>query len=94
MDVRSGRGAVQLGPERQKRDAELAEMFHECSAFWSVRVDRNVHRVAVVEPHAVVHRGLAERAHGELASECVLEKLLDLARVSQRPLRPAIVENQ
>jgi hypothetical protein len=63
-------------------------------AFGGVRMKRNVHRVAMVQPPAIVNRALAEDSDRQLAFERVGKEPLHLPRLAQVPTGSAGETNE
>src|SRR5262249_7117739 len=70
--------------------AGLTEVRHEGLSFGTVRIQSDVHRVAVVEAQSIVHSRLSISAYGHRMSEFLLEESANHSTVSQTPLGCAV----
>src|SRR5882762_9868996 len=78
----------------RKRNAIAAQVFHQRLPFRPVRIQRDVHRVTMVEMPLVVNRALSEHGDRQWPFECLLKKNLDLSRLRKHPRSRAAVTNE
>ena len=81
MNMRSGCGAWYRLTKREKRNPIRAQEAKQRLTFRAVRMERNVHRVAMIETPAIVNGALTKHRNRQLLLECAHEELLHFPRV-------------
>src|SRR5690349_17239854 len=85
VNVGTSRGARNRAAKRQKGNSIAFEKIQQRLAFGTVRVKRDVHRVAVVQPPAIVNRALAEDGNRQLVMKRVGKEALHFPRLAEVP---------
>ena len=81
MNVRPRRHSGNCDAKCRERNSIAAKEIHQRLTFWSIGVQRNVHRVMMIEPPAIVNRTLAKNCDRQRAAELVLKESLNLSRL-------------
>src|SRR5690242_21800383 len=94
VDVWTGRGPRDRTAKRQERNCVALEEIQQRLAFGTVRMKRDVHRVAMVQPPAIVNRALPEDRNRQLSMKRVGEEALHFPRFAKVPARAAGETNE
>ena len=71
--------------KRRIRNAVALEKIQERQAFGTIRMKRNVHRVAVVQPPAIMYCALAKNGNRQVVMKRVGKESLHLSGLTQVP---------
>src|SRR6185295_1611777 len=93
MNMRSGGCPGDRLAKREERNAISAQEAKQRLSLGAIGMQRNVHRVVMIEAPAIVNRTLTKHSDRQRPLERVLEKPLHFECVRQSPSRPAIVPN-
>src|SRR5215472_604252 len=94
MNVRPGRDAGNRAAKRRKGNAVALQKIDQRLALCAVGIERDVHRVMVIQPPLIMNRSLAEDSDWQWSLECLLKKHLDFSSLRQRPGASAIIANE
>ncbi len=81
MNVRSRGHAGDGRPKRREGNAVALQKIYERLALCSIGIQRNVHRIMMIEPPLIMNRALPEYRDRQRPFECLLKKRLDLPRL-------------
>src|SRR6266436_897669 len=81
MNMRAGRGSRDGGTERQKGDAVATQKVQQRLSFGTIRMQRDIHRVVMVQSPTIMNRALTENCDRQRLLKSIKKKTLHFPRV-------------
>src|SRR5258705_3831187 len=94
VNVGTGRRSWNCFPKSGKRNAVRAQKVHQALSFNTIRIQRYVHCVAMIEAPTIVNRPLTKHSDRQWLLECVGKESLHFPGIIQAPPHCAIVANE